>query len=110
MLTRLKFAMSMLGLITLPTIAATSSFAQDFPTKQVQIIVPFAAGQSGDILARVLGEALLTIWGKALVVENKPGAGGTLGTQLASRASSDGYSLLLGSSGPMAIGPHLYPN
>jgi len=61
-------------------------------------------------VVRVEAGADLTIWGKALVVENRPGAGGTLGTQLASRASPDGYSLLLGSSGPLAIGPHLYPN
>src|SRR4030081_3792718 len=110
MITRFQLTISMLGAIALPTIAATSFAAQEFPTKQVQIIVPFAAGQTVDILARVLGETLLTIWGKALVVENKPGAGGTLGTQLASRASPDGYSLLMASSGPLAIGPHLYPN
>jgi tripartite-type tricarboxylate transporter receptor subunit TctC len=110
MLDRSKLAISMLCLIALPTIGATSSAAQDFPTKPVQIIVPFAAGQSGDILARVLGESLGPIWGKTLVVDNKPGAGGTLGTQFASKADADGYTLLLASSGPIAIGPHLYPN
>jgi tripartite-type tricarboxylate transporter receptor subunit TctC len=110
MLNPFQLTMSLLGVITLPTIVATSFAVQEFPIKQVQIIVPFAAGQASDILARVLGDTLLTIWGKALVVENKPGAGGTLGTQLASRASPDGYSLLLGSSGPLSISPHLYPN
>lgn len=81
-----------------------------YPTKSVTIIVPFAAGQSGDVLARVLGEPLARLWGQTLVVDNKGGAGGTLGSRAAAAAPADGYTLLLGSSGPLASAPNLYAN
>ncbi|MCD2514362.1 Bug family tripartite tricarboxylate transporter substrate binding protein [Comamonas endophytica] len=81
-----------------------------YPAKPVTIIVPFTAGQSGDVLARVLGEPLGKLWGQSLVVENKGGAGGTLGSKAAAGAAADGHTLLLGSSGPLAAAPHLYRN
>ena len=81
-----------------------------YPAKPVTIIVPFVAGQSGDVLARVLGEPLGRLWGQALVVDNKGGAGGTLGSRAAAAAPADGYTLLLGSSGPLASAPNLYAN
>ena len=81
-----------------------------YPAKPVTIIVPFTAGQSGDVLARVLGEPLSKLWGQALVVDNKGGAGGTLGSRAAAAAPADGYTLLLGSSGPLASAPNLYAN
>ena len=81
-----------------------------YPAKPVTIIVPFTAGQSGDVLARVLAEPLAKLWGQALVVDNKGGAGGTLGSRAAAAAPADGYTLLLGSSGPLASAPNLYAN
>ena len=81
-----------------------------YPTKPVTIIVPFTAGQSGDVLARVMAEPLARLGGNALVVDNKGGAGGTLGSRAAAAAPADGYTLLLGSSGPLASAPNLYPN
>jgi len=81
-----------------------------YPTKPVTIIVPFTAGQSGDVLARVLGDPLSKLWGQALIVDNKGGAGGTLGSRAAAAAPADGYTLLLGSSGPLAAAPNLYTN
>ena len=59
-----------------------------YPTKPVTIIVPFTAGQSGDVLARVLGEPLSRLWGQTLVVDNKGGAGGTLGSRAAASATA----------------------
>jgi tripartite-type tricarboxylate transporter receptor subunit TctC len=95
-------------------LAPATSLAQarpaGYPTKPVTIIVPFTAGQSGDVLARVLGDPLGKLWGHALVVDNKGGAGGTLGSRAAAAAPADGYTLLLGSSGPLAAAPNLYPN
>nr|WP_157400254.1 MULTISPECIES: tripartite tricarboxylate transporter substrate binding protein [Ramlibacter] len=81
-----------------------------YPSKPVTIVVPFTAGQSGDVLARVLGEPLAKRWGQSLVVDNKGGAGGTLGSRAAAAAPADGYTLLLGSSGPLAAAPNLYAN
>ena len=78
-----------------------------FPNKTVTLVVPFTAGQSGDILARILADGLGKLWNKGVVVDNKPGAGGALGSQIVMRAPADGYTLLLSSSGPIAIAPHL---
>lgn len=95
-------------------LAPASSWAQarpaGYPTKPVTIIVPFAAGQSGDVMARVLGDPLAKLWGQSLVVDNKAGAGGMLGSRAAAAAPADGYTLLLGSSGPLASAPNLYAN
>ncbi|RZJ26945.1 MAG: tripartite tricarboxylate transporter substrate binding protein [Haliea sp.] len=94
-------------LLAAPFIRAQGTAAA-FPAKPVTMVVPFAAGQSGDILARLIGEALTRQWGQPLVIDNKGGAGGTLGSIAVARANADGYTLLLGSSGPTAIAPSLY--
>jgi tripartite-type tricarboxylate transporter receptor subunit TctC len=93
-----------------PSVAWAQSRPAGYPAKPVTIIVPFTAGQSGDVLARVLGEHLGKLWGHTLVVDNKAGAGGTLGSRVAAAAPADGYTLLLGSSGPLAVAPNLYSN
>ncbi|HEY1226471.1 MAG TPA: tripartite tricarboxylate transporter substrate binding protein, partial [Ramlibacter sp.] len=93
-----------------PSTLLAQSRPAGYPTKPVTIIVPFTAGQSGDVLARVLGEHLARIWGQTLVVDNRGGAGGTLGSRMAAQAAPDGYTLLLGSSGPLAAAPNLYTN
>lgn len=96
--------------IFVPANAFAQIRAPGFPTKPVTIIVPFTAGQSGDVLARILGEPLSKLWGQTLIVDNKGGAGGTLGSRAAAAAPADGYTLLLGSSGPLAAAPNLYSN
>ena len=84
-----------------------SAFAA-YPTSTVTIIVPFPAGQAGDLIARLLGTELSNRLGQAFVIENKPGAGGRVGTALAARSKNDGYTLLMTSTGPFAIAPALY--
>jgi len=82
--------------------------AGDYPSRPVKIVVAFAPGQSGDILARTVAESLARVWGgKPVVVENRPGAGGAVGAQYVARSAPDGYTLLLGSTGPVAIAPQL---
>lgn len=98
------------ALAMLPTLAAAQGRANDYPSKPVTMVVAFPAGQSGDVVARILGEALTKIWGQTLVVDNKTGAAGTIGSAYVARASADGYTLLLGSTGPMAVAPHFYKN
>ncbi|MDB5955507.1 tripartite tricarboxylate transporter substrate binding protein [Ramlibacter sp.] len=93
-----------------PRLAKAQARAAGYPGKPVTIVVPFTAGQSGDVLARVLAEPLGKLWGQSLLVDNKGGAGGTLGSRAAAAAAADGYTLLLGSSGPLAAAPHLYAN
>ena len=95
--------------------AATLAFAfggvhaQNYPSKPVRLIVPFPAGGATDLFARTLSQKLSEKMGTTLVVENRPGAGGTLGSDLAAKASPDGYTLLLSTSSTHSIGPNLNP-
>lgn len=79
------------------------ALAQNFPTKPITIIVPFSAGGTTDILARIVGQGLTTELGQSVVVDNKPGAGGSLGSSLVARAQPDGYTVLVGNTGSNAI-------
>ena len=82
--------------------------AQNYPTKPVRILVPFTAGSQTDITARLVASRLYEAWGQQVVVDNRGGAGGTVGTGIAAEATPDGYTLLAHSSG-YAIAPALYP-
>jgi len=89
-------------------IAGTAATAQNFPTRPVTLIVPFPPGGGTDILARPFADALSRKWGQPVVVENKAGAGGSIGTEAAARAAPDGYTLVLGTVGTHAINQSLY--
>jgi tripartite-type tricarboxylate transporter receptor subunit TctC len=82
--------------------------AQDFPTRPVQLIVPYAPGGSGDLIARLLGDKLSALWGQQVVIENKPGAGGLIGTETAAHAQPDGYTLYLATDGPLTVAATLH--
>jgi tripartite-type tricarboxylate transporter receptor subunit TctC len=84
------------------------SQAQDFPNKPVHFIVPYAAGGSGDLLARLLGDKLSKLWGQQVVVDNKPGAGGLIGTEAGAHADPDGYTIYLATDGPLTIAATLH--
>ncbi len=90
-------------------LATASSLAQTYPSKQIRIVVPFTAGSATDIMARVVGEKLGAAWGQPVIVENRPGAGGTLGATQVSRAEPDGHTLLVVSTGHV-VNPVLYGN
>src|SRR2546428_13566139 len=81
---------------------------QSCPERPVQIITPYAAGGGLDIITRTLAQRLSTQWGKQVLVDNKPGAGSTLGTALAAKAAKDGYTLLVAST-PLGVAPAVYP-
>lgn len=87
--------------------AMPAAAQQAWPSKPVRMIVPFAAGGSTDVVARLLGERLQNIWGQQVVVENRPGAGGNVGGNVVARAEADGYTLLM-ASGSITINPPLY--
>ena len=82
--------------------------AQTWPTKPVKVVVPAPAGSSLDVIVRGMSETLKTRWGHALVVENKPGAGGTIGMDAVAKAAPDGYTLGIGFNGPVAFGPFMF--
>src|SRR3954462_7325377 len=75
------------------------------PEKPIRLIVPFAAGGNADFVGRLVGESMGRTLGHPLVVENRAGAGGSLGADLAAKAAADGYTLFLGSNGPLTVNP-----
>lgn len=88
-------------------LAAGVAGAQTYPEKPVRIIVPFPAGGAADIVARQVAQGLTTNLGAQFIVDNRGGAGGTIGTEAAARAAPDGYTLLFASSSVLSINPHL---
>ncbi|HEY9319426.1 MAG TPA: tripartite tricarboxylate transporter substrate binding protein [Achromobacter sp.] len=89
-----------------------AALAQDapYPAKPVTILVGFPPGTATDTVARMLSERLAQRMGQQFIVENKPGAGGSIAAGLGTRAKPDGYTLMIGASAPQAINPHVYPN
>ena len=104
----MKKLFSALAAVALAAAAAGTAQAQAWPTaKPVTLLVPFPPGGSTDMIARTLGAKLQEQLGGSFVVENKAGAGGTVGAALAKRAAPDGYTVFVSSLGPLVIGPHL---
>src|SRR5262245_57382994 len=98
------------ALSTMLAIAATSAFAQNYPSRPVTIIVPFAAGGPTDIIARITGEYFSKSLGQQFIVENVAGAGGTTGITRGAQAKPDGYTIMMGHMGTHGAAPALYPN
>src|ERR671937_951809 len=86
----------------------TAANAQSWPQKPVRFIVPFAPGGATDIAARMLGEKLSQLWGQSVLIENRAGAGGSLGAAEAARAAPDGYTLFFPSGSVMTANQHVY--
>jgi tripartite-type tricarboxylate transporter receptor subunit TctC len=87
---------------------STAHAADPFPDRALRLVVPYPPGAGTDIVARLIGQELTASWGQAVVVDNRPGAGGTIGSQTVARARPDGYTLLMADVGPLAIAPSLY--
>lgn len=100
-----------LAVCAMPGVAGTAlaapASAQPWPVKPIRMVVPFPAGSSPDLIARLLTEKLAPALGQAVVVENRPGAGGNIGTGMVARAAPDGYTLLLTINGPLVTAPTL---
>ncbi len=94
---------------TLFACAASGALAQAYPSKPVRMIVPFAPGGNVDINARAVAPALGQVLGQQIIVENRAGAGGIIGTDVVAKSAPDGYTLLMASSSIMTNGPALYP-
>lgn len=87
---------------------SSGSFAQTYPTKAVRLLVPFSAGGGADIVARAIAQKLGGALGQQVVVDNRTGAAAIIGTELAAKSAPDGYTLILGQTGPNSINPSLY--
>lgn len=98
------------GAVLAFAIASGSAVAQTFPSRPVTMVVPYAAGGTTDVLARIIGKSLTTQLGQPIIIENVTGAGGTAGTQRVLRSDPDGYTLSFGNAGSMAANASLYPH
>jgi tripartite-type tricarboxylate transporter receptor subunit TctC len=94
--------------LTLAAIAGGTAQAADYPTRPITAIIPFAGGSASDVVSRILFERMSRSMGQPIVVENRPGAGGNIGSAYAAKATPDGYTLLGGGSGPVAANVTLY--
>jgi tripartite-type tricarboxylate transporter receptor subunit TctC len=87
---------------------ASVAHAQSYPAKPIRFVVPFAAGGGSDLVARTVATKITDALGQAVIVDNRAGAAGTIGADIAAKSPADGHTLLLGSNGPLAINPSLY--
>jgi tripartite-type tricarboxylate transporter receptor subunit TctC len=91
-------------------LGATAAGAQTYPTRPITVVIPFGAGSASDVVTRIMVERMGKAMGQPFVIDNRPGAGGNVGTAIAARAVPDGYTLLGASSGPIAANVALYRN
>jgi tripartite-type tricarboxylate transporter receptor subunit TctC len=94
--------------IALSVLGGTFAHAQSYPTRPIQVIVPFAGGSASDVVTRILLDRAAKTIGEAFVIDNRPGAGGNIGTQAGARATPDGYTLIATGTGPAAANKTLY--
>ncbi len=105
----MKCSMRLLGILLLAAFAAAAP-AQKFPDRPVRFIVPFPPGGGTDGFARILGAKLTELWGQQVIIDNRGGAQGNIGTALGARAAPDGHTITLAHQGALVVNPHLYKN
>jgi tripartite-type tricarboxylate transporter receptor subunit TctC len=105
---RLRWTLPALALALVATAAPVR--AQDYPARTVKIIVPFPAGGTADVMPRIIADWLSRKWGQSVIIENRTGAGGNVGAEVAAKADPDGYTLLSAPPPPLVINQNLYPH
>ncbi len=103
-----RYTLARLGALLIFATAATTTLAADYPTRSIRFVIPFAAGGTSDIIGRILSARMQESLGQTLVVDNRGGAGGTIGTDIVAKANPDGHTILLSSNGTHAVVPYLY--
>ncbi len=103
----MKRAIALIAVAACASVALSNADAQRYPTKPVRLIVPFSPGGGTDIVGRQIAQQLTDALGESVVVDNRAGAGGTIGADLVAKAVPDGYTLLMGTPGPLTINPNL---
>src|SRR5512134_1353710 len=95
-------------LIVLAAFVSLAAHAQAFPTKPIRLVVPFAPGGSSSIVARAVGAEMEKVLGQSIVIDNRPGGGGNVAMQEVARADPDGYTLIIGHIGTLAVNPFMF--
>lgn len=103
----MKFLLRLLGIFAGVALHA-AAVAADYPTRPIRMVVPYAPGGASDIFARMVAEKFTAAWAQQVVVDNRAGAGGNIGSDIVAKANPDGYTMLLGTSGSNAVNPSLY--
>ena len=98
------------ALLAAVAMLATPASAQDYPNRPITLVVPFPPGGSTTIVARIVADKMSEALGQSIIVDNRGGAGGTIGSRAVAKSPPDGYTILLGYTGTLAIGPSLYAN
>ena len=106
----MKLAPSIIALLAATITAPVPASAQNYPNRPITLIVPYAAGGGNDVMARTVAEKMSRTLGQQIVVENRGGAGGSIATRQAAKADPDGYTLVIGGTGTLAVNPTLYAN
>lgn len=96
------------AIVAVVTLGSAAAIAQTYPTKPIRLVVPFPPGGTTDILARAVGGELTKAWGQQVIIDNRPGAGGNIGSEIVAKSAPDGYTLLMGTVGTHAINQSLY--
>ena len=94
--------------VTLAALPVAGAFAQAYPSKAIRVVVPFAPGGTSDIIGRTLGQRLSEAWKQPVIMDNRAGVAGSLGASIAAKSPPDGYTLLVGNVGPIAVNPQIY--
>src|ERR1043165_7148105 len=103
----MRYLISVLSALVMGSLIGQAAHAE-FPERGVKIVVPFPAGGSNDVVARLLGTRLSQLWGQTVVIDNRGGGGGNVGAEAVSRSPADGYTLLLTAPGPLVVNQSLY--
>ncbi len=96
-------------IVLLALLSSTNAYAQAYPSRPIHLVVPFPAGGPTDVIARAIGQKLSDAVGQPVVIDNKPGAGGAIGSEAVARNAPDGYTILIGTNSTHSIGPILNP-
>src|SRR6266481_3091155 len=96
-----------LFIVLAAVLVAGAAFAQTYPSKPVKLVVTYPPAGSSDLMARIVAQKLSELWSQAVIVENKPGAAGSIGMEYAAHQTPDGYSFVIGNLGPAAVNPLL---
>ena len=104
----IRIVAALTGLAIAAALCGAAAAAQGYPTKPIRFIIPFTPGGNTDVLGRLLGQKLAEAWGQQVVIDNRPGAGGTLGVDQAAKAPPDGYTIVMGTFGSVLVANSLY--